>query len=104
MPVCRVLGKSFCSANEVHIPIALLAVATIGVVGGCKPAPELRAGVAQQAADIGLLVPTHHGTSSYCTSMWPRAAVAAFDDFEIAPAKGLLRVQALPKHGVRTAA
>lgn len=44
-----------------------------------------------------------HPNSSY-TSMWPRAAVTAFDDFEIAPAKWPLRVQALPEHGVRIAA
>jgi hypothetical protein len=36
--------------------------------------------------------------------MWHRPSVAAFDDFEMAPAKWLLRMQALAKQSVRTAA
>lgn len=62
MPVCRVLKKCLLITNEIDIPITLLAVATIWVVGSRKPAPELRTGVAQQAADIGFQIPTHHDT------------------------------------------
>jgi hypothetical protein len=103
MPVGRVLNEIFFITDEMHVPIALITMATIWGIGGRQSAPELRAGVAQQAADISFLIPTHRDTSSLCTSMWPWAVVTAFDDFEIAPAKRPLRVQALPKHGVGAA-
>ena len=63
MPVGYMLKVGFFIADEMYIPIARLTVATIWSVGRGKSAPDLWTGVAQQAADIGFLIPAHHDTS-----------------------------------------
>ena len=59
MSACRVLKKGLRIVDEMHVSITLVTVSTIGGLGGCKPAPELRTREAQQTADVGFLIPDH---------------------------------------------